>query len=296
MCKAMLKSMTGYGRGQAVTEKWDITVEIKSVNHRYFEWSAKLPKAFLFLEDKLKQKVQEMVSRGKVEVLLSVYSVGSQSVEVEVNEAVASNYVNALRKVAPLLSLEDNIKVTDLMRFSDIFTIKRVEVNEDELWNEVSEVADVALASFIEMKEKEGEKLKDDVLGRRTSIENMLSEIEKRSPMLKGEYYERLYQKIKELLEDKNVEESRLVTEAGIFADKVAVDEETVRLRSHLHQLSELLSTDEPVGRKLDFLVQEMNREVNTIGSKSQDIAIARMVVDMKAEIEKIREQIQNIE
>lgn len=292
----MLKSMTGYGRGQSVTDNWDISVEIKSVNHRYFEWSAKLPKAFLFLEDKLKSKIQDSVFRGKIEVFVSIYSVGQKEINVEVNQSVAKGYVEALRTVAPTLSLEDNIKVTDLLRFSDIFTLKRTEVDEDEVWEAVSEVTDKALESFVSMKEKEGQKLKEDVLARRNNIALMLSQIEERAPMLKTEYYNRLYQKIKELLEDKNIDESRLVTEAGIFADKVAVDEETVRLRSHLHQLGDLLNIKEPVGRKLDFLVQEMNREVNTIGSKAQDVTIARLVVDMKSEIEKIREQIQNIE
>lgn len=292
----MLKSMTGYGRGQSVTDNWDISVEIKSVNHRYFEWSAKLPKAFLFLEDKLKSKIQDSVFRGKIEVFVSIYSVGQKEINVEVNQPVAKGYVEALRTVAPTLSLEDNIKVTDLLRFSDIFTLKRTEVDEDEVWEAVSEVTDKALESFVSMKEKEGQKLKEDVLARRNNIALMLSQIEERAPMLKTEYYNRLYQKIKELLEDKNIDESRLVTEAGIFADKVAVDEETVRLRSHLHQLGDLLNIKEPVGRKLDFLVQEMNREVNTIGSKAQDVTIARLVVDMKSEIEKIREQIQNIE
>ena len=292
----MLRSMTGYGRGQAVGDKWDISVEIKSVNHRYFEWSSKIPKTVLFLEDKLKAKVQETVSRGKVEALRSIYTVGQQDIQVEVNQSVASGYVNALRAAAPSLSLEDNLKLSDLLRFSDIFTLKRMEVDEEELWEAVSEVAQTALDAFVSMKETEGEKLKEDVLSRRSTIEKMLSQVEERAPKLRAEYYDRLYQKLKEVLEDKNIDESRLVTEAGIFADKVAIDEETVRLRSHLHQLGELLEGSEPVGRKLDFLVQEMNREVNTIGSKAQDVAIARLVVDMKAEIEKIREQIQNIE
>ncbi len=292
----MLKSMTGYGRGQAVNDKWDISVEIKSVNHRYFEWSSKIPKTFLFLEDKLKAKVQESVSRGKVEALVSIYSVGQQDIQVEVNQSVASGYVSALRAVAPSLSLEDNLRLSDLLRFSDIFTLKRMEVDEEELWEAVSQVTQSALDALVAMKETEGEKLKEDVLNRRGAIEKMLSQVEERAPMLREEYYQRLYQKLKEVLEDKNIDESRLVTEAGIFADKVAVDEETVRLRSHLNQLGQLLNGNEPVGRKLDFLVQEMNREVNTIGSKAQDVAIARLVVDMKAEIEKIREQIQNIE
>ena len=171
----MLKSMTGYGRGQAVDDKWDISVEIKSVNHRYFEWSSKIPKSFLFLEDKLKAKVQESVSRGKVEVLLSIYSVGQQDVQVEVNQQVASGYVNALRAAAPALSLEDNLKLSDLLRFSDIFTLKRMEVDEEELWKAVSQVTQTALDAFVAMKETEGEKLKEDVLNRRETIEKMLS-------------------------------------------------------------------------------------------------------------------------
>ncbi|MEG2597613.1 MAG: YicC/YloC family endoribonuclease, partial [Oscillospiraceae bacterium] len=284
------------GRAQNVGDKWDISVEIKSVNHRYFEFSSKSPKAFLFLEDKLKSMVQDVVSRGKVEGMLSIYNVGKQDVQTAVNREVASGYVNALREAAPELGLSDDLKLSDLLRFSDIFTLKRLEIDEDELWRAVSEVAKSALEAHISMKKIEGAKLREDVQNRLASIEKLLSQVEERAPMLRQEYHDRLLAKLSEVLADKNIDESRLAIEAAIFADKVAIDEETVRLRSHLAQFYQLLEMDEPVGKKLDFLVQECNREVNTIGSKAQDMAITRVVIDMKAEMEKIREQIQNIE
>ena len=292
----MLRSMTGYGRGQAVVDLWDITVEVRAVNHRFFEFSSRLPKTCLFLEDKLKNLVQSGCSRGKVELYCSVQSVGQRDTEVQVNEDVAQSYLAALRDAAPRLGLQDNLQLTDLFRLPEIFTLRRAEVDEDRLWAAVESVAKTAMASFVSMREVEGERLKADVSGRLDTIAELLASIEERAPMLRQEYYDRLYQKIKEILADKTVDEGRLITEAAVFADRVAIDEETVRLHSHLQQFHALLDSDEPVGRKLDFLVQEVNRETNTIGSKCQDVSIARKVVDIKAEIEKIREQIQNME
>ena len=292
----MLRSMTGYGRGHQVIGNYDITVEVKSVNHRYFEFSSRIPKAYQFLEDKIKTAVQNGCSRGKVEASVSIQLIGGGENEVTLNVDITRGYLAALRSSAGELDLLDDLRLSDLVQFPDIFTVRKRELDPEEVWEAVRGVAEEAVNSFVRMREREGRQLKEDLVGRLENIAGTLSFIEERAPVLKEEYYNRLYQKITELLADKNIDETRLVTEAAIFADRVAIDEETVRLRSHLKQFAELLETDQPVGRKLDFLVQEMNRETNTIGSKCQDVDITRRVVDIKSEIEKIREQIQNLE
>ena len=295
--KKMLKSMTGYGRGQATTPLWDITVELRAVNHRYFEFSSRLPRTCLFLEDRLKALVQQSCARGKAELYCSLQPIGRQGTEVQVNEETAGGYITALREAGRKLGLEDDLALSALLQLpSDVFTLHRAEVDEDALWAAVQPAAMAAAAAFAAMREAEGERLKRDLSGRLIEIERLLSLVEARAPALKDEYYGRLYQKLKEVLEGQGIDESRLVTEAALFADKVAIDEETVRLRSHIDQFKALMEAEGPVGRKLDFLVQEMNRETNTIGSKCQDADIARMVVEMKSEIEKVREQIQNLE
>lgn len=292
----MLRSMTGYGRGHEVVGNYDITVEVKSVNHRYFEFSSRIPKAYQFLEDKIKSAVQSGCSRGKVEASVSIQLIGGGENEVTLNLDITRGYLEALRSSAGELDLLDDLRLSDLIQFPDVFTVRKRELDPEEVWEAVRGVAEEAVAAFVRMREKEGLQLKADLTGRLENIARTLTFIEERAPQLKEEYYNRLYQKIAELLADKNIDETRLVTEAAIFADRVAIDEETVRLRSHLQQFAELLETDQPVGRKLDFLVQEMNRETNTIGSKCQDVDITRRVVDIKSEIEKIREQIQNLE
>ncbi len=292
----MLRSMTGYGRGHQVVGNYDITVEVKSVNHRYFEFSSRIPKAYQFLEEKIKTAVQNGCSRGKVEASVSIQLIGGGENEVTLNVDITRGYLAALRSSAGELDLLDDLRLSDLVQFPDIFTVRKRELDPEEVWEAVRGVAEEAVNSFVRMREREGRQLKEDLVGRLENIAGTLSFIEERAPVLKEEYYNRLYQKITELLADKNIDETRLVTEAAIFADRVAIDEETVRLRSHLKQFAELLETDQPVGRKLDFLVQEMNRETNTIGSKCQDVDITRRVVDIKSEIEKIREQIQNLE
>ncbi len=292
----MLRSMTGYGRGHQVVGNYDITVEVKSVNHRYFEFTSRIPKAYQFLEEKIKTAVQNGCSRGKVEASVSIQLIGGGENEVTLNVDITRGYLAALRSSAGELDLLDDLRLSDLVQFPDIFTVRKRELDPEEVWEAVRGVAEQAVHSFVQMREKEGRQLKEDLAGRLENIAGTLSFIEERAPVLKEEYYNRLYQKITELLADKNIDETRLVTEAAIFADRVAIDEETVRLRSHLKQFAELLETDQPVGRKLDFLVQEMNRETNTIGSKCQDVDITRRVVDIKSEIEKIREQIQNLE
>ena len=292
----MLRSMTGYGRGHQVIGNYDITVEVKSVNHRYFEFSSRIPKAYQFLEEKIKTAVQNGCSRGKVEASVSIQLIGGGENEVTLNVDITRGYLAALRSSAGELDLLDDLRLSDLVQFPDIFTVRKRELDPEEVWEAVRGVAEEAVNSFVRMREREGRQLKEDLVGRLENIAGTLSFIEERAPVLKEEYYNRLYQKITELLADKNIDETRLVTEAAIFADRVAIDEETVRLRSHLKQFAELQETDQPVGRKLDFLVQEMNRETNTIGSKCQDVDITRRVVDIKSEIEKIREQIQNLE
>ena len=292
----MLRSMTGYGRGHAVNGRYDITVEVKSVNHRYFEFTSRLPKAYLFLEDRLKHTLKDVCSRGKVEASVSIQLLDGGESEITLNLETTRGYLTALREAAAELDLMDDLRLSDLISFPDIFTVHKTEIDPDEMWAMVEPVAREAVDAFVKMRETEGAQLKIDLQNRLRTIAGSLQEIEERAPKLKEEYYSRLYQKIAEVLADQNIDESRLITEAAIFADKVAIDEETVRLRSHLAQFHDLLESDEPVGRKLDFLVQELNREANTIGSKCQDVSISRRVIDIKSEIEKIREQIQNLE
>lgn len=294
----MIRSMTGYGRFQSTVDSMNISVELKSVNHRYFEFYSRVPRNYGFLEEKLKSYVNSRVSRGKVECYVSIENLTEDEVEIAVNHSLAESYYSALKELADRLELnlrDDNI-MSSLTRYNDIFVIHKNEADEEKIWNAVKVVVDEAVTRFIDMREQEGDKLKTDVLNRANIILNKVSEIEVRSPETIKEYNDRLLARINEFLSDIQVDEQRLLTECAIFADKVAVAEETVRLRSHIDQLGQFLNSDEAVGRKIDFLVQEMNREANTIGSKAQDVTIARNVIDIKAEIEKIREQIQNIE
>ena len=294
----MIRSMTGYGRAQAIVGTINVTVELKSVNHRYFEFNSRVPRNYGFLEEKLKSFVGSLVSRGKVECYVSVENLEDSDVEILVNHGLATSYLKAYRELAERneLDIRDELAISSLVRNSDIFTVHKQEADEEKIWEAVKSVAAEAVAKFIAMREAEGEKLKNDVLSRADFILNKVSLIEERSPETVKEYNDKLLSRINEFLSDVQVDEQRLLTECAIFADKVAVAEETVRLRSHIDQLGQFLNSTEAVGRKIDFLVQEMNREANTIGSKAQDVTIARCVIDIKAEIEKIREQIQNIE
>ena len=293
----MVTSMTGYGRSQQSIDGRDITVEIKSVNHRYFEFSARVPRAFGYLEEKLKGYLQGKISRGKVEAGVTVVDTGAAHTAVDINHELAASYINAMRVTGEKLSLQDDLTVSSLMRFSDLFSVHRVQEDEETIWTEVRLVADGAIVRFIAMRATEGERLKADILERLESIESRVAAVAEQSPRTEAAYRERLTAKIREVLEDRQIDETRIVTEAAIFADKIAVDEETVRLRSHIASFRDILGAfNGPIGRKLDFLVQEMNREANTIGSKAQDAATAQVVVEIKSDIEKIREQIQNIE
>ena len=292
----MIKSMTGYGRSEQIIDGRDILFEIKSVNHRFFEFSARVPRVYGYLEEKIKSYLQQKISRGKVDVGVTILTLEGTNAEVEINHDLTRSYVEALRELTDKFDLKDDLSLSSISRFSDIFTVRKSVEDENVIWDCVRQVADEAVAAFLAMRETEGQRLKEDILGRLDYIETQVWRVEERSPETVKEYYNRLYQKMTELLGDNRFDEQRIITEAAIFADKVAVNEETVRLHSHLDQFREILNAGGPMGRKLDFLVQEVNREVNTIGSKAQDTDIARIVVDVKAEIEKIREQIQNIE
>lgn len=292
----MFKSMTGYGRAQELLDGMNITVEIKSVNSRYLEFSPRIYKAYSFLEDKLKGYVSSLISRGKVECSVQIDALQTDDVIVEVNESLAAGYTRAIKSIAEKLGLEDDFTVSQLARHSDIFTVRKAPADEDKIWEDVKKVLQSATESFIEMRAAEGEKLREDILSRADLIIKYVEFIEKRSPETVKEYNEKLLQRMRELLADAEIDRQRLLTEAAVFADKIAVAEETVRLRSHIDQLRKFADAREPIGRKLDFLVQEMNREANTIGSKANDIEIAGTVINIKAEIEKIREQVQNIE
>lgn len=292
----MIKSMTGYGRAAQTIAGMAVTVEIKSVNHRYFEFSSRTPRSYGFLDEKLKNFVQTMVSRGKVECGVQIESLEEAEVQVRLNSSLAQGYLQAFSELAVRFGLENDVRVSTLSRYNDIFSIHKTEADEEKIWDAVRTVTAQALERFIEMRVREGERLRADVLSRADTILSHVEYIESRSPETVREYNEKLLSRMQTVLESTQVDEQRILLEAAIYADKVAVAEETVRLRSHIDQLREFFNAEEAVGRKLDFLVQEINREANTIGSKAQDVEIARRVIDIKAEVEKIREQIQNIE
>lgn len=288
--------MTGFGRGHEVLNGRDITVEIRAVNHRYYEFSCRIPRSLGFMEEKLKSLLQGRINRGKVEVSVLVYNVDAPDEKISINKEVVKDYIDALRSVKDEFELNDDLSLSHVMRIPDAFTVIKTEADEDMIWADVKSVAEVALDKFIAMREAEGERMKADILSRLSTIEGWVGIVEERSPVIVEDYRKKLYDKMCEVLNNSNIDEGRILLEAGIFSEKTAVDEETVRLRSHIAQFRGMLEGSEAIGRKLDFLVQEMNRETNTIGSKVQDIEVTRIVVDQKSEIEKIREQIQNIE
>lgn len=292
----MLRSMTGFGRERAAFEEREILVEIRSVNHRFYEFTARTPRAYGYLDEKLKSLLGGKITRGKVEVSVYIYNKEGVNADITVNKEIAHGYLDALRAAAPELEVQDDLKLSDIMRLPDLFTVVKTQENEEQVWEQVKQTAERALEKFVEMREVEGVKMHDDIASRLGFIEQMVKSVEERSPKVNDLYREKLYAKLTELLKDRNIDDSRVLTEAAIFSEKTAVDEETVRLHSHIAQFRTLINSSEPVGRKLDFLVQEMNREVNTTGSKCSDLEITKTVVDLKSEIEKIREQIQNVE
>ncbi|MFV0496564.1 MAG: YicC/YloC family endoribonuclease [Candidatus Fimivivens sp.] len=293
----MTRSMTGYGRSQQQLDGWDITVEIKSVNHRYFEFSCRAPRSCSYMEDKLKSLVQSRISRGKVDLYLQLTNSGTLcDLVVKANLELAKSYASALQALSGATGLPNDIDLAVLSRYPDVLTSERMAVDEDALWQAVAQVAEEALNRFVQMRETEGTRLREDILQRLDTVEQLTETVEAQSLQTVEVYRARLYQKLTALLADRNIDDARVLTEAAIFADRVAVDEETVRLKSHLAQFRSILAQPDSIGRKLDFLTQELNREANTIGSKAQDAQIAAVVISLKSELEKIREQIQNIE
>ena len=290
----MVKSMTGFGRACKEIDGYMITVEIKSVNHRYFEFSCRCPRQYGFIDDKIKSFINSKVARGKIECFVGIEALNTESADVVVNNTLAGAYVKALKELSNNYGLKEDFGASTVARFPDVLIVRKSEEDENKIWQLVKTVADEAVEKFIEMRKVEGKRMYDDVYSRSQFILDTF--IEERSPQTVKEYNDKLVERVHELLGDVSLDESRLLQEVAIYADKVAVAEETVRLRSHISQLRDFISSDEAVGRKLDFLIQEINRETNTIGSKCNDVEIARKVVDVKAEIEKIREQIQNIE
>lgn len=292
----MVKSMTGYGRAVETVNGREFTVELRSVNNRYLDCTVKLPRSLSFAEDAVKQAVKATISRGKVDVFISVRSEGAEDMTVSLNQAMVAGYLSAMKQMVEQYGIRDDISVSVLSRMPEVFTVDRAEVDETQLQADLMCVVAKALQNYDAMRTAEGKALENDLRSRGDTIRALVAQVESGSGQTVMDYRTRLENKLKEVLANTAIDESRILTEAAIFADKVAVDEETVRLRSHLEQMDNMLTTGGPIGRKLDFLLQEMNREANTIGSKCSDVRLARVVVDMKAELEKIREQTQNIE
>lgn len=292
----MIKSMTGYGSAKGQTGGLEITVELKSVNNRYLDTSVRLPRSFLFAEDAVKSAVQAHISRGKVDVFVSIDTSLADDMTVKVNEPLLKGYIEAIRHISEEYSLANDLTALSVSRFPDVLSVEKKDLDAEAISAALCEVTERALCDFDAMRLREGEKLRDDVLSRLETIDALVSMVERESPKTVAEYRSRLEQKMAEVLGTAGIDESRILAEAALFADHIAVDEETVRLRSHMAQLRTMINGNSPTGRKIDFLIQEFNREANTIGSKCQNSDIAHVVVDLKSEIEKIREQIQNIE
>ncbi len=292
----MIHSMTGYGRAVQTLRGREITVELRSVNNRFLDCSVKLPRLFGYAEEAVKQKVKESVSRGKVDVFINIRSTGEEEVNIGLNKPVLEGYLKALHTMVEEYGVRNDISTATLSRMPDVFVVEKAEEDEAQNVADILAVAEEAIAAYNLMRQTEGANMEADLRSRAATILSYVEQVEKRSPVTLQEYRQRLENKMREVLENTNIDESRILTEAAVYADKIAVDEETVRLRSHFAQLDSLLTAGGPIGRKLDFLLQEMNRETNTIGSKGNDIQQARTVVEIKSELEKIREQIQNIE
>lgn len=292
----MIKSMTGYGRYEHIDEKRKIVIDLRSVNHRYCDVTVKVPRAYGYLEDKIKEYVSSHVSRGKVEVFLYIENYTSDDKVVTIDHVLAENYHNVLKELKETYDLRNDVGISDLARFSDIFVTRQQDEDKDKAWEDIRACLVPAVDDFVAMRVREGERLKENLIERAAAIKALVAQIKERSPEMLKEYEARLRARIDELLGDFKADEGRILTEVGVMADRVCIDEELVRLNSHFEELEKILALSEPVGRKLDFLVQEINRETNTIGSKANDFGLAKNVVEIKSEIEKLREQIQNIE
>ena len=292
----MIKSMTGYGRARETLHNRDITVEVKSVNNRYLDCTVKMPRAYIFAEDGVKTLVQKELSRGKVDVFVSIQSIGGDEAVVSVNRELALGYQKAIAEIGELLHMNGDVNAITIAKMPDVLTVTKAEEDIETITADISLVLQKALESYHSMRAAEGVKLAEDISSRLTTIENLTGQVEVRSPQTVTEYREKLTAKMQEVLQSTTIDPARILQEAAIYADKVAVDEETVRLRSHIAQMRKMLQSNDPMGRKMDFLVQEFNRESNTIGSKCNDLSITEVVLALKGEIEKIREQVQNIE
>ena len=292
----MIKSMTGYGGAKGSVEGLDISIELKSVNNRYLDTSVRLPRSFLFAEDGIKAAVQRHISRGKVDVFVSIDSSAAGDMTVKINQPLLKGYIEAVNSIANEYGLPNDMTAMSVCRFPDVLSVEKKDMDAEAITSGIIAIAEQALEDFDSMRLREGEKLRDDVLSKLGTIESLVSVVEQESPKTLADYRARLESKMAEVLGSAGIDENRILAEAAIFADHIAVDEETVRLRSHMSQLKTMISGNSPTGRKIDFLIQEFNREANTIGSKCQNSHIAHVVVDLKSEIEKIREQIQNIE
>ncbi len=292
----MIKSMTGFGRGENSQDGMEFTVEIKTVNHRYSDVFVRMPRQIGFLEDKVRDLVGKAISRGKIDVYITYFNYGDDAKLVTMDEGLAKTYISAAESLRDKFCLKDDITVSLIARYPDVLKVEQAKEDEDLLWELLKVATEKALDTLIIMRQTEGEGLKNVLLDRADYVESIVAEIAKHAPEIPKEYKLKLTARIKDLLDQQPLDENRLATEVAVFADRCSIDEELVRLASHIGQLREALSMDQPVGRKLDFLVQEMNREINTIGSKANDLSITKNVVEIKSEIEKIREQIQNIE
>ena len=292
----MIRSMTGYGSAKGTVDGLEFTIELKSVNNRFLDTSVRLPRSFLFAEDMIKSGVQKHITRGKVDVFVTMENTGSGEMQVKINENLAKGYIEAVRSLAEQYGLPNDLTALSVSRFPDVLSVEKRELDAAAISEGLSAILENALQDFDRMRLREGEKLRDDVLSRLKTIDKLVALIEKNAPQTVEEYRRRLELKMAEVLGTAGIDENRILSEAAIFADRVAVDEETVRLRSHMAQLDGMIRGESPIGRKIDFLVQEFNREANTIGSKCQNMQISYVVVELKSEIEKIREQIQNIE
>ena len=292
----MVKSMTGYGRAKEMRNNRDITVEVRSVNNRYLDCTVKMPRIYTFAEDAIKTRVQKAISRGKVDVFVSVDSSAADTAVVTLNKSLVEGYLAALKELKEGYGLEGDVSAAAIARFPDVMTVTKADEDVETVTEDICAVLDQALAAYNAMRAAEGVKLAEDIASRLDTIESLTAKVEERSPKTVAEYRQKLLGRMQEVLQSTTIDESRILMEAAIYADKVAVDEETVRLRSHLSQLRKMLQSNDPMGRKMDFLIQEVNRESNTVGSKCNDVEIATVVVNLKAEVEKIREQVQNIE
>ncbi len=291
----MLKSMTGFGRAEKVVDQFNIKVNLKSVNHRYLDLAIRVPKYYYFVEDKIRQTAAKYISRGKVEVYVSVERIEGSDKSITLDREVAASYINALKSAAEL-GVEDDVKISTIAQYHDIFKIETDEADEEYITNIITDAFKEAAEDFVNTRINEGKNMEADICEHLNNLETNLHMVEKRYPEIVAEYRARLEKKMNEILTDVNVEETRIIAEAAIYAERTDIGEETVRLASHIKEFRNAIKTDQPIGKKLDFMIQEMNRETNTMGSKANDVEISKIIVDMKSEIEKIREQIQNIE